>query len=162
MCSLENKWWPALAKIGVDILSNAILSLAFLRVVYRQYKVFGNSLYKSLLYNGIIFAIGVILSNLIVGVLIASRVTGGLSADLYAFDWIVTSYLLIKQFRLDHKLSNSRPNSYNVPQFNYHINEDLPMTSGHVIPYRSDTAIAPLCAHCEKELQHSRLNQRSL
>jgi hypothetical protein len=50
------EWWPALAKIGVDILSNAILSLAFLRVVYRQYKVFGNSLYKSLLYNGIIFA----------------------------------------------------------------------------------------------------------
>jgi hypothetical protein len=30
--------------------------------------------------------IGVILSNLIVGILIASRVTGGLSADLYAFD----------------------------------------------------------------------------
>jgi hypothetical protein len=50
------EWWPALAKIGVDILSNAILSFAFLRVIFRQYKVFGNSLYKSLLSNGIIFS----------------------------------------------------------------------------------------------------------
>ncbi|CAO3677511.1 unnamed protein product [Umbelopsis vinacea] len=156
MCQLENKLWPALAKIGVDILSNAILSFAFLRVVYRQYKVFGNSLYKSLLSNGIIFSIGVILSNLIVGILIASRVAGALSSDLYAFDWIITSYLLIKQFRRDHNRPNSRPTSYDVPQFNYHINDDLRITSMPVIPYTTQMPMAPLCAHCEKQQQNAR------
>ncbi|KAG2173421.1 hypothetical protein INT44_008773 [Umbelopsis vinacea] len=100
--------------------------------------------------------IGVILSNLIVGILIASRVTGGLSADLYAFDWIVTSYLLIKQFRRDHKQPESRPNSYPVPQFSYHTSEDLPMTSGHIIPYISEMTMTPLCAQCEKNVQHTR------
>ncbi|GAB5588113.1 hypothetical protein Unana1_03013 [Umbelopsis nana] len=159
MCQLENKWWPALAKIGVDILSNAILSFAFLRVVYRQYNVFGNSLYKSLLSNGIIFSIGVILSNLIVGILIASRVTGGLSADLYAFDWIVTSYLLIKQFRRDHNRPSSRPNSFDIPQFNYHINDELQITSIPsipIIPYTHAVPLSPLCAHCEKQQQDTR------
>ncbi|KAI8577842.1 hypothetical protein K450DRAFT_200888 [Umbelopsis ramanniana AG] len=100
--------------------------------------------------------IGVILSNLIVGILIASRVTGGLSADLYAFDWIVTSYLLIKQFRRDHKRPESRPNSYPVPQFSYQTSEDLPMTSGHVVPYISEMTMTPLCAQCEKNIQHAR------
>lgn len=120
-----------------------------------------------------------ILSNLIVGILIASRVTGGLSADLYAFDCetyetkvskklkcdihtnmlftgIVTSYLLIKQFRREHNRPESRPNSYPAPQFSYHTSEDLPMTSPHIIPYISEMAMTPLCAQCEKNIQHTR------
>jgi hypothetical protein len=48
--------WPALAKLGLDIASNVFLSFAFLMVIYRHYRVFGNSLHKSLLSSGIIFS----------------------------------------------------------------------------------------------------------
>ncbi|KAI8876773.1 hypothetical protein K501DRAFT_199659 [Backusella circina FSU 941] len=92
--------WPALAKLGVDIASNAFLSLAFLMVIYRHYKIFGNSLHKTLLSNGVFFSVGVITSNIVTAILISCRVMKGLSADLYAFDWVITSYLLIKQFKM--------------------------------------------------------------
>ncbi|KAG2178818.1 hypothetical protein INT43_001664 [Umbelopsis isabellina] len=161
MCQLENKNWPALAKIGVDLLSNAILSFAFFRVIFRQYRVFGNSLYKSLLSNSIIFSIGVILSNLIVGILIATRVIGSLSSDLYAFDWVVTSYLLIKQFRRDHHQPKATRNSYDLPGFNYRINDDLQVTSLPVISYNAQLARTPTCSHCEK-CQHRLRSDDSL
>ncbi|CEP19749.1 hypothetical protein [Parasitella parasitica] len=32
---------------------------------------------------------------------------GGLSADLYSFEWVITSYLLIKQFAVKSKTSTS-------------------------------------------------------
>lgn len=99
-CVLHNLEWPALAKLGLDIASNLFLSIAFLMVVYRHYRVFGNSLHKTLLSSGIIFSIGVITSNIITAILISARVMGGLSADLYSFDWVITSYLLIKQFNI--------------------------------------------------------------
>ena len=69
---------------------------------------------------------------------------------------IVTSYLLIKQFRREHNRPESRPNSYPAPQFSYHTSEDLPMTSPHIIPYISEMAMTPLCAQCEKNIQHTR------
>ncbi|RCH79268.1 hypothetical protein CU097_000737, partial [Rhizopus azygosporus] len=47
-----------------------------------------------------IVLVGVIVSNIIVGILIATRAAGGLSADLYCFDWIFTGYLLIRQFKI--------------------------------------------------------------
>ncbi|KAI8098420.1 uncharacterized protein B0P05DRAFT_10548 [Gilbertella persicaria] len=67
-------------------------------VIHRHYRICGNSLHKSLLSSGIIFSVGVIGSNIITAILISCRVMGGLSADLYSFDWVITSYLLIKQF----------------------------------------------------------------
>jgi hypothetical protein len=48
--------WPALAKLGVDIASNAFLSVAFLMVIRRHYKIFGNKLHKTLLSNGVFFS----------------------------------------------------------------------------------------------------------
>ncbi|KAI8374452.1 uncharacterized protein BYT42DRAFT_576413 [Radiomyces spectabilis] len=100
-CLLNNLEWPALAKLGLDIASNAFLSLAFLLVIHKHYRIFGNSLHKSLLSSGMLFSVGVIASNVITAILISSRVMGGLSADLYSFDWVITGYLLIKQFKMD-------------------------------------------------------------
>ncbi|KAG1175759.1 hypothetical protein G6F70_002720 [Rhizopus microsporus] len=99
-CVLNNLEWPALVKLFLDIASNGFLSLAFLAVIFRHYRKFGNSLYKSLISNGILYSVGVIVSNIIIGILIATRAAGGLSADLYCFDWIFTSYLLIRQFKI--------------------------------------------------------------
>ncbi|KAI8982223.1 hypothetical protein BDF20DRAFT_458314 [Mycotypha africana] len=55
-CVMYNLEWPALAKLGLDIASNAFLTLAFVLVIYRHYKAFGNNLHKSLLSGGIIFS----------------------------------------------------------------------------------------------------------
>ncbi|KAI9301626.1 hypothetical protein BJ944DRAFT_252168 [Cunninghamella echinulata] len=102
-CVLNNLEWPALAKLGLDISSNLFLSFAFLSVIYRHYKVFGNSIHKSLFSDGLMFLIGVVTANIVTAILISCRAVGGLSADLYSFDWVITGYLLIKQFKLDDK-----------------------------------------------------------
>ncbi|OBZ89715.1 hypothetical protein A0J61_02226 [Choanephora cucurbitarum] len=107
---MGNLEWPALAKLGLDIASNVFLSIAFLMVIYRHYRVFGNSLHKTLLSNGIIFSVGVIASNIVTAILISCRVMGGLSADLYSFDWVITSYLLIKQFNYKQNKSEDSNN----------------------------------------------------
>ncbi|KAI7866909.1 uncharacterized protein EV154DRAFT_583435 [Mucor mucedo] len=107
-CVMQNLEWPALAKLGLDIASNVFLSFAFLMVIYRHYKIFGNSLHKSLLSSGMIFSVGVILSNIVTAILISCRVMGGLSADLYSFDWVITSYLLIKQFKMSKTAESTR------------------------------------------------------
>ncbi|KAI9470771.1 MAG: hypothetical protein EXX96DRAFT_585659 [Benjaminiella poitrasii] len=102
-CVMKNLEWPALAKLALDIASNVFLSFAFLMVIHRHYRVFGNSLHKSLLSNGLIFSVGVIASNIVTAILVSCRAMGGLSADLYSFDWVITSYLLIKQFKMNKK-----------------------------------------------------------
>ena len=55
-CAIYIVEWPAIAKLGLDIASNAFLSVAFLMVIYRHYRLFGNSLHKSLMASGIIFS----------------------------------------------------------------------------------------------------------
>ncbi|ORX54008.1 hypothetical protein DM01DRAFT_143124 [Hesseltinella vesiculosa] len=102
-CVMVHLEWPALAKLGLDISSNVFLSFAFLSVIHRHYRMFGNSLHKSLLSSGLIFSVGVIVSNILTTILVSCRVVGGLSSDLYAFDWVITGYLLIKQFATDDK-----------------------------------------------------------
>ncbi|SAM00406.1 hypothetical protein [Absidia glauca] len=102
-CVLDNLEWPALAKLGLDVASNIFLSFAFLSVVRRHYRMFGNNMHKILFSNSMIFSIGVIASNIITAILISCRAVGGLSADLYSFDWVITGYLLIKQFSMDKK-----------------------------------------------------------
>ncbi|KAI8072086.1 hypothetical protein BDF21DRAFT_454188 [Thamnidium elegans] len=106
-CVMQNLEWPALAKLGLDIASNVFLSFAFLMVIYRHYRIFGNTLHKSLLSSGIVFSVGVIASNIVTAILISCRVMGGLSADLYSFDWVITSYLLIKQFKMKNESKDS-------------------------------------------------------
>ncbi|KAI8337034.1 hypothetical protein BC941DRAFT_396942 [Chlamydoabsidia padenii] len=102
-CVLENLEWPALAKLGLDITSNLFLSFAFISVIRRHYRMFGNDMHKILFSNSMVFSIGVIASNIITAILISCRAMGGLSADLYSFDWVITGYLLIKQFSMDNK-----------------------------------------------------------
>ncbi|ORE02325.1 hypothetical protein BCV72DRAFT_234885 [Rhizopus microsporus var. microsporus] len=55
-CVLNNLEWPALVKLFLDIASNGFLSLAFLAVIFGHYRKFGNSLYKSLISNGILYS----------------------------------------------------------------------------------------------------------
>ncbi|KAI8643007.1 hypothetical protein BD408DRAFT_365739 [Parasitella parasitica] len=107
-CVMLNLEWPALAKLSLDIASNAFLTIAFVLVIYRHYRVFGNSLQKSLISSGVIFSVGVIAANIFTAILISCRAMGGLSADLYSFEWVITSYLLIKQFSVNkNKTSDS-------------------------------------------------------
>ncbi|KAI9020990.1 hypothetical protein CLU79DRAFT_719731 [Phycomyces nitens] len=100
-CTIEDMHWQAYAKLGLDLGSNSFLSLAFLLTIYQHYRLFGSYSLRTLLSNGIIFFVGVFFSNLITAILISLEVFGSLSANLYAVDWVITGYLLIKQFRLE-------------------------------------------------------------
>lgn len=48
--------WPALAKLGLDVASNLFLSFAFLSVIRRHYRMFGNNMHKILFSNSMIFS----------------------------------------------------------------------------------------------------------
>ncbi|KAI8098736.1 uncharacterized protein BX664DRAFT_381413 [Halteromyces radiatus] len=103
-CVLNNLEWPALAKLSLDISSNLFLTFAFLSVIRRHYRMLGNDIHKFLFSNSMMFSIGVVASNILTAILISCRAVGGLSADLYSFDWVITGYLLIKQFTMDTKM----------------------------------------------------------
>ncbi|KAL0095651.1 hypothetical protein J3Q64DRAFT_1857137 [Phycomyces blakesleeanus] len=95
-CTIEDMHWQAYAKLGLDLGSNSFLSLAFLLIIYQHYRLFGSYSLRTLLSNGIIFF------NLVIAILISLEVFGTLSANLYAIDWAITGYLLIKQFRIEN------------------------------------------------------------
>ncbi|CAO3611801.1 unnamed protein product [Cunninghamella blakesleeana] len=136
-CVLNNLEWPALAKLGLDISSNLFLSFAFLSVIYRHYKVFGNSIHKSLFSGGLMFSIGVIASNIITAILISCRAVGGLSADLYSVDWVITGYLLIKQFKSDDKKGQFDIDDENISQIRTTTSSILSANISN-LPHQSD------------------------
>ncbi|KAI7866340.1 hypothetical protein BDF14DRAFT_1814205 [Spinellus fusiger] len=86
-CSIEGLHWQAYAKLGLDLVSNSFLSLAFLLTIYRHYRLFGSFSLKILLSNGIIFFIGVFASNIITTLLISLDVLHGLTSNMYAIDY---------------------------------------------------------------------------
>ncbi|CAO3597615.1 unnamed protein product [Absidia cylindrospora] len=150
-CVLENLEWPALAKLGLDISSNLFLSFAFLSVIHRHYKEHGSNVHKLLFSNSMIFSIGVIASNVITAILISCRAVGGLSADLYSFDWVITGYLLIKQFSFDNKKQavdddKSQVRTDNSSILSAHLS-DLPEHFGQ----SSEHAISSTPAYWQKE-----------
>ena len=66
-------------------------------------------------------SIGVIASNVVTAILISCRAMGGLSADLYSFDWVITSYLLIKQF----KMNKPQEQKEEADEEAYHVTETM-------------------------------------
>ncbi|KAI9316675.1 hypothetical protein BX666DRAFT_2027503 [Dichotomocladium elegans] len=157
-CLMDNFEWPAIAKLSLDIFCNLFLSTAFLMVIYRYYRHFGNSLYKSLLSSGTIYIVGVVAINIIVGLLIAFKAVGGLSSDLYSFEWVVTGYLLIKQFKHDKEMSEaeeeetgSKTAHSDAASIISHRNE----TPGHMqygFEFLTNT-IPRYCHHCSNLIQ---------
>ncbi|RKP05305.1 hypothetical protein THASP1DRAFT_32860 [Thamnocephalis sphaerospora] len=82
-------------KLAMDLPINMVFSIAFLAVVYRQYRRYGLTAWARLVRNGIQTMCLVVLSNLICTFGVAFEVAGMLSEFFFILDWVVTSVLLV-------------------------------------------------------------------
>ncbi|RKP04885.1 hypothetical protein THASP1DRAFT_33298 [Thamnocephalis sphaerospora] len=101
-------------KFATDAPINTVFSLAFLIVVYRQYRQFGSGAWARLVRNGIQTMCLIVLSNFICMLCAALEVLGLFSEMFIVLDWILTSLLLVHHcgnLRSTATLS-SRPSAY--------------------------------------------------
>ncbi|RKP06593.1 hypothetical protein THASP1DRAFT_25117 [Thamnocephalis sphaerospora] len=82
-------------KFGLDAPINAVFSLAFLSVVYNQYRQFGSGAWARLVRNGIQTMCFIVLSNFFCMLFAALEVLGLFSEMFFVVDWILTSLLLV-------------------------------------------------------------------
>ncbi|RKP06993.1 hypothetical protein THASP1DRAFT_24781 [Thamnocephalis sphaerospora] len=97
-------------KFGLDAPINVVFSVAFLIVVYRQYRLFGSGAWARLVRNGIQTMGFIVLFNFVCMFAAATEVLGLFSQMFFVMDWAVTSLLLVhhcSNLRSKTSLSNS-------------------------------------------------------
>ncbi|KAG1145785.1 hypothetical protein G6F37_005990 [Rhizopus arrhizus] len=99
VCLTEYPTYIVIVKAAIDFTSNIFLSSCFVLVIYRHYRILGNSIQKMLLKDGLIYCFGVCFSNIITGILLTLQVLGGNTPIIYTVDWYLASYLIIRQLR---------------------------------------------------------------
>ncbi|RKP07859.1 hypothetical protein THASP1DRAFT_30331 [Thamnocephalis sphaerospora] len=83
-------------KLAVDAPINTLFSIAFITVVYQQYRRFGSAAWAQLVRNGIQTMCTIALANLICMICVSFEVLGLYSEMFFAFDWILVSTLLAR------------------------------------------------------------------
>ncbi|RKP07287.1 hypothetical protein THASP1DRAFT_30888 [Thamnocephalis sphaerospora] len=114
-------------KLALDAPINITFSVAFILVVYRQYRLFGSAAWARLVRDGIRTMCLIVFSNLICMLCIVFEAAGLFSEAFFLIDWVVTSALLT------HHLS-ARRSTQNLPH--------RPRTS-HVLHGSLQAAAAP-------------------
>ncbi|KAI9598079.1 hypothetical protein BDF19DRAFT_420367 [Syncephalis fuscata] len=94
-------------RLGLDVSINTVFSAIFLDVVIQQYRTIGNKCWKRLQSDGIIYLLGVTVSNISCALIVAFQFIGGFSEMMFLVDWMVTSTLLIHQHRGMQKAFNT-------------------------------------------------------
>jgi hypothetical protein len=84
-------------KASIDIFTNVIFSAIFLRVVIKQYRIFGSKCWKQLSIDGLFYLICVTMSNLLTGIFTTITLLGPLNEMIFIVDWMFTSCLLVYQ-----------------------------------------------------------------
>ncbi|RKP08771.1 hypothetical protein THASP1DRAFT_29438 [Thamnocephalis sphaerospora] len=82
-------------KLGLDAPISIFFSIAFLLVVYRQYRQFGSSAWARLMRDGIQTMCLVVFSNAVCMAIAAFEPFGSSSEMFVLVDWVVTSLLLV-------------------------------------------------------------------
>ncbi|RKP07307.1 hypothetical protein THASP1DRAFT_30880 [Thamnocephalis sphaerospora] len=90
-------------KLAMDLPINIVFSVAFIMVVYRQYRRFGSSAWEHLMRNGIQTMCLVVFSNIFCTFAGAFELFQMLSEFFFIFDWSITSILLV------HHCTTMRP-----------------------------------------------------
>ncbi|RKP06940.1 hypothetical protein THASP1DRAFT_24823 [Thamnocephalis sphaerospora] len=114
-------YYPSYApwvKFATDAPINAASSVAFLIVVYRQYRQYGSGAWARLVRNGIQTMCLIVLSNLLCMLCAALEVLGLFSEMFIIMDWILTSLLLVHHcgnLRATASLSNKPRVYYKAP-----------------------------------------------
>ncbi|RKP06918.1 hypothetical protein THASP1DRAFT_21994 [Thamnocephalis sphaerospora] len=92
-------------KFAMDMPINILFSVAFISVVYRQYRQFGTAAWARLVRNGIRTMCLIVISNFVCMICAAFEVLSLLSQMFMLIDWIITSLLMI------HHCENMRVSS---------------------------------------------------
>ncbi|CEG69383.1 hypothetical protein RMATCC62417_05469 [Rhizopus microsporus] len=147
VCLTNYPTYIVITKAAIDFTSNVFLSACFILVIYRHYRLFGNSIQRTLLKEGLLYCFGVCFSNIICGILLTLEVIGGNTPVLYTIDWYLASYLVIKQLRHSKK-QVSIPKQYHAP--NNNISPGVDDDDDH-----SSAAGASILPPPDEELRHT-------
>jgi hypothetical protein len=82
-------------KVALDAPINILFSIAFISVVYRQYRIRGSKAWKHLLRNGIQTMCIIVISNLVCMFGAAIYAFNNFSEFFFVLDWVITSLLLV-------------------------------------------------------------------
>jgi hypothetical protein len=82
-------------KFALEAPINTVFSIAFIIVVYRQYRLRGKKAWKHLTRTGIRTFVSIILCNFICMLAAAMDILGIVSELFFVLDWVITSSLLI-------------------------------------------------------------------
>ncbi|KAI9593488.1 hypothetical protein BDF19DRAFT_424392 [Syncephalis fuscata] len=96
-CSVDFPPYFPWFRFVLDISSNSIFSAVFLHVVIKQYRQQGKKCWQKLKSDGLIYLFGVVFSNIFCALLVASQLAGKLGNMFILIDWMLTSFLLIRQ-----------------------------------------------------------------
>ncbi|KAI8053015.1 hypothetical protein BDF22DRAFT_743696 [Syncephalis plumigaleata] len=96
-CVAHYPTWFPISRGCIDLLINCLFSSVFLRVVIRQYKIFGSKCWDKLKSEGIFYLLCVTTSNLTCAILTMHESLGPLREMLFLADWLVVSTLLVHQ-----------------------------------------------------------------
>ncbi|RKP05294.1 hypothetical protein THASP1DRAFT_26183 [Thamnocephalis sphaerospora] len=123
-------------KLGLDAPINIFFSIAFLLVVYRQYRQFGSAAWARLMRDGIQTMCLVVFSNVVCMAIAAFEPLGSFSEMFVIIDWVVTSLLLV-----DHCTKLHATTLSNTPQTGYILKGFSQIqTAATVRLYESDSA----------------------
>ncbi|RKP07608.1 hypothetical protein THASP1DRAFT_24269 [Thamnocephalis sphaerospora] len=129
------------AKLAMDMPINLVFSIAFLMVVYQQYRQFGSAAWKQLVHNGIQTMCLIVFSNIICMFCVAFEVIGIFSEFFFIFDWTITSVLLVHHcttLRLS-KADAHKPHTQNVVR-------ELANIKTAATQFASKTTVAETCS----------------
>ncbi|RKP07288.1 hypothetical protein THASP1DRAFT_30889 [Thamnocephalis sphaerospora] len=132
-------------KLALDAPINIIFSVAFITVVYRQYRLFGTAAWKELVRDGIQTMCIIVLSNIVCMLCIAFEVAGLFSEFFFIYDWVITSALLGRHLSAQRNMRQARR---------------APLTA-NVMKDFSKIAAAPLTQQGGTELRETRLEQHT-
>ncbi|KAI9594904.1 hypothetical protein BDF19DRAFT_465784 [Syncephalis fuscata] len=97
-------------RLLIDLPPNAVFSVAFLAVIYQQYRRFGDRCWKRLTHDGITTMLLVILSNLTCVIFNLSDILGDTKDVLFIVDWAITSSLVVENtYRMSTSLTDTEP-----------------------------------------------------
>ncbi|RKP10732.1 hypothetical protein THASP1DRAFT_27487 [Thamnocephalis sphaerospora] len=118
-------------KLAMEMPINIAFSVAFIMVVYRQYRQFGSEAWGRLVRNGIQTMCAIVLSNFFCMLCAAFELGDYLSEMFFVLDWMITSLLLVHHCKIMHTSSAESPGTRRV-----NVSEEAPRPT----PIMSDLA----------------------
>ncbi|KAK9709805.1 hypothetical protein K7432_008788 [Basidiobolus ranarum] len=95
--------------LTIIVLETAIivyLTIAFLKIIYLQYKESPRAIYSLLLKDGLIFSLSICMFYFFITILKFAKIMG--HADLFSIEWVVSSKLMTEQVWRSHLWRSER------------------------------------------------------